>query len=85
MMIIVPFDTEPHNMATHKQLTSKELNRVLDNAYKTMEWFRYLSDHATKVEVVDTIYKPPEHLTTTVFGFHLEPKHETYYRLKYES
>ena len=85
MMIIVPFDTEPHDIATHKQLSNKELDAVLDNAYNTMEWFRYLSDHATKVEVVKTIYKPPEHLTTTVFGFHLDPKHETYYRLKYGS
>ena len=82
-MIKVPFDTPSYD--NHRQLTSSELNDVLDNAYKKMEWFRYLADHALKVEIVDTIYRPPEHLTTTVFGFHLDPKHETYYRLKYDS
>jgi len=84
-MIKVPFDTPSYDIVKHRNLTHKELNDVLDNAYKTMEWFRYLSDHALKVEIVDTIYRPPEHLTTTVFGFHLDPKHETYYRLKYGS
>jgi len=84
-MIKVPFDTENYDIVRHRNLPRKELNDVLDNAYKTMEWFRYLSDHAVKVEIVDTIYRPPEHITTTVFGFHLDPKHETYYRLKYDS
>ena len=84
-MIKVPFDTPSYDVANHRNLTHKELNDVLDNAYKKMEWFRYLADHALKVEIVDTIYRPPEHITITVFGFHLDPKHETYYRLKYGS
>jgi len=84
-MIEVPFDTEGHHGASVRgqTMTHIELEKTLDNAYKTMDWFKYLVDNAKRVEVLDTVYRPEQHLTTTVVGFDLEGKHETYYRLKY--
>lgn len=84
-MIKVPFDTD--DLITQsirgQTMTHIELEKTLDNAYKTMDWFKYLADNAVRVEVLDTMYRPAEHLTTTVVGFELEGKHETYYRIKY--
>ena len=84
-MIKVPFDTEGHHGASVRGqiMTRIDLEKTLDNAYETMDWFKYLSDNAVRVEVLDTHYRPAEHVTTTVVGFELEGKHETYYRLKY--
>ena len=84
-MIKVPFDTEGRHGASARgqTMTHIELEKILDNAYKTMDWFKYLADNAVRVEVLDTQYRPREHLTTTVVGFELEGKHETFYRLKY--
>ena len=86
-MIKVPFDTEGHHGVSIRgqTMTHIELEKTLDNAYKTMDWFKYLADNAVRVEVLDTMYRPAEHVTTTVVGFELEGKHETYYRLKYNS
>ena len=84
-MIKVPFDTEGNHGASVRgqTMTHIELEKTLENAYKTMDWFKYLSDNAVRVEILDTVYRPAEHVTTTVVGFELEGKHETYYRLKY--
>ena len=86
-MIKVPFDTEGHHGTSVRgqTMTHIELEKTLDNAYKTMDWFKYLADNAKRVEVLETQYRPAEHVTTTVVGFELEGKHETYYRLKYNS
>jgi hypothetical protein len=86
-MIKVPFDTEGNHGASVRgqTMTHIELEKTLDNAYKTMDWFKYLADNAKRVEVLGTTYRPAEHVTTTVVGFELEGKHETYYRLKYNS
>ena len=84
-MIQVPFDTAGNHGASARgqTVTYIDLKTALDHAYKTMDWFKYLADNAKRVEVLDTVYRPAEHLTTTVVGFELEGKHETYYRLKY--
>jgi predicted metal-binding protein len=68
--------------ATH--VSSVELERTLDNAYKTMDWFRFLSDKAERVEILETYKDSRKHTTTTVVGFELDGKNETFYRLKYE-
>ena len=85
-MIKVPFDTEGHHGVSIRgqTMTHIELEKTLDNAYKTMDWFKYLADNAKRVEVLGTTYRPAEHITTTWVGFELEGKHETYYRLRYE-
>ena len=84
-MIRVPFDTPyqgDSNRASY--MTRLDLEQTLDNAYKTMEWFRFLSDKAQRVEILETYKNPDTFMTTTVVGFELDGKNETFYRLKYE-
>lgn len=83
-MIKVPFDTPYHgdsDRATY--VVRMDLEQTLDNAYETMEWFRFLADKAERVEIVDT-YRSDRFKITTVVGFELDGKNETFYRLKYE-
>jgi len=49
-----------------------------------MEWFKFLSDKAKRVEILETYRNAEKFTTTTVVGFELDPKNETYYRLKYD-
>ena len=84
-MIRVPFDTPyqgDSNRASY--MTRLDLEQTLDNAYNTMEWFKFLSDKAERVEILETYKDARKHLTTTVVGFELDGKNETFYRLKYE-
>lgn len=84
-MIKVPFDTPYHGDSIRGQTVSHvELERTLDNAYKTMDWFRFLSDKAERVEILHSYYNADKHITTTWVGFELDGKNETFYRLKYE-
>ena len=83
-MIKVPFDIPYHGDSVRAGYVSRvDLEKTLDNAYETMEWFKFLSVKAERVEILET-YKNT-HTTTTVVGFELDGKHETYYRLKYNS
>ena len=91
-VIKVPFDTNggmsrilerPSSMDDTFSVRCKDLDAVLENAYKTMDWFKYLSDHALSVEVLEQYYDSPKFMTTHVVGFKLEDKHETFYRIKY--
>ena len=84
-MIRVPFDTPYHGDSMRAAHVSRvDLENTLDNAYKTMEWFRFLSDRAERVEILETYKNPKTFKTTTVVGFELDGKNETFYRLKYE-
>ena len=84
-MIKVPFDIPYHGDSMRAAHVSRvDLEKTLDNAYKTMEWFRFLSDKAERVEILETYKDARKHLTTTVVGFELDGKNETFYRLKYE-
>lgn len=84
-MIRVPFDIPHHGDSMRATvLHHAELEKTLDNAYKTMDWFRFLSDKAERVEILETYKNPATYKTTTVVGFHLDAKNETFYRLKYE-
>jgi len=85
-MIKVPFDTPYHGMSDRASyMTHIELENTLDNAYKTMEWFRFLADKAERVEIIETYKDADKRVTTTWVGFELDGKNETFYRLKYES
>jgi hypothetical protein len=85
-MIKVPFDTPYHGDSDRGQMTSRlELELTLDTAYKTMDWFKFLADKAERVEILETYKDAQKHVTTTVVGFELDGKNETFYRLKYES
>ena len=82
-MIKVPFDIPDHGDSTRAQYVSRvDLEKTLDNAYKTMDWFRFLSDKAIRVEILET--QKNTHTVTTWIGFELDGKNETFYRLKYE-
>jgi len=82
-MIKVPFDTPDHGDSVRAQYATRvDLERTLDNAYKTMDWFKFLSDKAIRVEILGT--NKNTHTTTTWVGFELDGKNETFYRLKYE-
>ena len=83
-MIKVPFDIPYHGDSVRADYVSRaDLEKTLDNAYKTMEWFRFLSDKAERVEILETYRNAQKHITTTVVGFELDGKNETFYRLKY--
>jgi hypothetical protein len=47
-----------------------------------MDWFKFLADKAIRVEILGT--KKNTYTTTTWVGFELDPKNETFYRLKYD-
>ena len=84
-MIKVPFDTPYQGMSDRASyMTRVDLEQTLDNAYKTMDWFRFLSDKAERVEILETYKDAQKAITTTVVGFELDGKNETFYRLKYE-
>ena len=90
-VIKVPFDTQG-DMRNGQRFSAmdntfsawdKDLDAVLENAYETMDWFKYLADNALSVEVLEQYYDSPKFMTTHVVGFELEDKHETFYRIKY--
>ena len=82
-MIKVPFDTPDHGTSERASYMIRvDLEHTLDNAYKTMDWFKFLADKAIRVEIIET--QKNTYTTTTVVGFELDPKNETFYRLKYE-
>ena len=84
-MIKVPFDTPDHGDSDRAQVVNRlELERTLDTTYKTMEWFRFLADKASRVEILETYKDAQKHVTTTWVGFELDGKNETFYRLKYD-
>ena len=84
-MIKVPFDTDGNHGTSMRGeiLNSSALRDTLDNAYKTMPWFKYLADHAIEINMLEKYYDARAHMTTHVVGFELEGKHETFYRMKY--
>ena len=84
-MIKVPFDIPYHGDSVRADYASRaDLEKTLDHAYNTMEWFKFLSDKAERVEILETYKDARKHVTTTVVGFELDGKSETFYRLKYE-
>ena len=84
-MIRVPFDTPYHGDSERAMhWTRAELERALNNAYRNMEWFKFLADKRIRVEILETYNNPKTFTTTTVVGFELDGKNETFYRLKYE-
>ena len=83
-MIKVPFDTDGGGGYEYDHANRSQLNDTLDNAYKTMEWFRYLADRAISVKVLDETFDAAEYKTRHLVCFELKPNHETFYRLKYQ-
>ena len=85
-MIKVPFDTPYHGDSERANyMTRMDVERTLDNAYKTMDWFKFLADKAVRVEVLDLETTTKKGYITQWVGFELSEKHETFYRIKYGS
>jgi hypothetical protein len=80
-MIKVPFD-QPGAMPKRSDSKAK-ISEILDGAYDSMEWFKYLSDNANQVIFLDCTYSDAKWMTTYLFGFILPAKKETFYRMKY--
>ena len=85
-MIKVPFDTPFHGRSDRGQEANRiELLSTLENAYKTMDWFKFLADKAIRVEVLEIELNNKPGGCTQWVGFELDPKNETFYRLKFNS
>jgi hypothetical protein len=83
-MIEVPFDRPGIDPPWARDGTISE---ILDDAYGSLEWFKYLSDNATLVKLLSCTHSGSGGvsalMTTYVFGFVLPAKKETFYRMKY--
>ena len=77
-MIKVPFTVEAHEVNN-----SNEISHFLQR-YRGMPWLTYLLDNAINVES-EKYYKADTYEYVVNFHFQLEPKKETYYRLKYDT
>jgi len=77
-MIEVPFMIEKHDAESHNPL-STWIQRNWG-----MPWLEYLTEHSTNVEV-DKHYNPATMMYVVTFKFQLDPKKETFYRIKYGS
>jgi hypothetical protein len=80
-VIKVPFCADGNRAADRDE--EVVIAGILENAYGTMDWFKYLSDNANEVVLLDRSYSAAAWLTTYTFGFVLPEKKETLYRLKY--
>ena len=77
-MIKVPFTVDAHDVNN-----SNEISHFLQR-YRGMPWLTYLLDNAINVES-EKYYKADTFEYVVDFYFHLDPKKETYYRLKYDT
>ena len=77
-MINVPFTVDAHEVRD-----SNEISHFLQR-YKGMPWLTYLLDNAINVES-EKYYDAASFQYVVNFHFHLEPKKETYYRIKYDT
>lgn len=77
-MIKVPFTIEAYEVED-----SNDISHFLQR-YKNMPWLTYLLDNTIKVES-EKFYKAATFQYVVNFYFHLDPKHETFYRIKYGS
>ena len=77
-MIKVPFTVEAQEVRDRNEI-SHFLQR-----YRDMPWLTYLLDNAIRVES-EKYYKADTFEYVVNFHFHLDPKKETYYRIKYGS
>ena len=77
-MIKVPFTVEAQEVRN-----GNEISHFLQR-YRDMPWLTYLLDNAINVES-EKYYDAATFQYVVNFHFHLEPKKETYYRIKYGS
>jgi hypothetical protein len=56
----------------------------LEFSRKSMTWLDYLYKNAFDI-VTEIEYCPNTYLDTVTYKFYLDPKHETFYRIKYNN
>lgn len=77
-MIEVPFNIDRHDAESHNPL-STWIQRNWN-----MPWLNYLLENTKGIET-EHIYDPPTDQYRVTFKFNLDPKKETYYRIKYDT
>ena len=77
-MIKVPF-----TIYGHEPRNGNEIRHFLQR-YRDMPWLTYLLDNAISVES-EKYYDAASFQYVVNFHFQLEPKKETYYRIKYDT
>lgn len=77
-MIEVPFNIDRHDAESHNPL-STWIQR-----HWNMPWLNYLLENTKGIET-EHIYDPPTDQYRVTFKFNLDPKKETYYRIKYSN
>jgi hypothetical protein len=77
-MIEVPFKVEAYEVDN-----TNPLNSWIQRNWN-MPWLNYLLENNQGIET-ERFYDAPTHSYTVIFKFNLDPKKETYYRLKYNS
>jgi len=75
-LIEVPFNIDRHDAESHNQL-STWIQRNWN-----MPWLNYLLENTSSIET-EHFYDPPTDQYHVTFKINLDPKKETYYRLKY--
>jgi hypothetical protein len=75
-VIKVPFTVEAHDIKNSNDIS------VFLQRYQGMPWLTYLIQHATNISS-EKYYKANTHQYVVDFQFELDPKKETYYRIKY--
>lgn len=75
-MIKVPFTVEAHDIKNSNDIS------VFLQRYQGMPWLTYLLENATKVDSVK-YFKAETYEYVVDFQFELDPKKETFYRIKY--
>jgi hypothetical protein len=75
-MIEVPFNIERHDAENHNPL-STWIQRNWN-----MPWLMYLLENTSGIET-EHYYDVPTDMYRVTFRFRMDPKKETYYRIKY--
>lgn len=75
-MITVPFIVDAHDVKNSNELS------VFLQQFKNMPWLTYLIENSKNV-MSEKYYQPAQHQYIVEFRFEMDPKKETYYRLKY--
>jgi hypothetical protein len=75
-MIEVPFLVERHDVKGHNPLSTW----IQRNWH--MPWLEYLLENNQGIET-EKFYDPPTDMYTVTFKFKMDPKKETFYRIKY--
>jgi len=81
-MINVPFAVPAEDLKRYK--SEGESLTAFIQQFRDMPWLMYLLENASRVDKIKE-YNAATHMHEVHFQFHLDPKKETYYRIKYDT